>query len=152
MKSPLKIIKEGIIKNNLTMILDGYNALTGENLSVKLKPKVKPLIVEELDSIPESEDQNEEHNSPRVTQRRQLELHKFNNTFVDNGKEYKNNSWDQKYKIKKVTPRRSPAKKYSVNCDKCKKSFKIYAKYLPPKFDKDDISGYVCNNCISKPI
>lgn len=36
--SPLQELKEGIVQQNWTKVLQGYNSLTGENLAIKLEP------------------------------------------------------------------------------------------------------------------
>ena len=152
--SPLQMIRKGILNNDLKGIIDGYNILSGESLSIKNKKLKKQEIISDQDIVQDENIKTDiildaEEVKNNLGRKIGLQLHSFKNTFVDDGK-FAKNRFDKKYKIKKVTQRRPPAKKFDVTCNKCHKNFKVYAKYLPVKFDKDDESSYTCNNCIPK--
>ena len=124
--SPLELIKNGVINNDMGLVINGYEALTGEKLKenkVKVKIDLKSgwvnKFVDDLNLFPPSKKDKE------IAKK----LGKFRKT---------------------KGMKRPPAKKVKAVCNTCKRSYEIYEKYLPPKFDKEDESSYICNRCIPK--
>tara|TARA_R100001082_G_scaffold102614_1_gene72858 strand:+ start:2908 stop:3363 length:456 start_codon:yes stop_codon:yes gene_type:complete len=149
--SPLELIKNGIIENDLEKIAQGYNALTGENIS--------PITTDEpvrRTSNPESTESDEV--SPSVPLRSEIEdftikrnslpagkygrketIQVGENQFVDDGSE----AVGKEFETPDIapTPRRKPVQMVEVVCHACGKKEEINPAYKTGNYHR-------CARCV----
>ena len=150
--SPLELIKNGILENDFQKVIQGYEALTGEDLS-SIREEDPTTSREESTS-----DQSEEVRRPQVpvrsseldftVQRDELPNGKFGrkesiqvgaNQFVDDGSESQGKEFDTP-KVE-PTPRRSPVKMIEVVCNACGAKEEINPKYKTGSYHR-------CGKCV----
>ena len=149
--SPLELIKNGIIENDLEKIAQGYNALTGENIS--------PITTDEpvrRTSNPESTESDEV--SPPVPLRSEIEdftikrnslpagkygrketIQVGENQFVDDGSE----AVGKEFETPDIAPppRRKPVQMVEVVCHACGKKEEINPAYKTGNYHR-------CARCV----
>ena len=149
--SPLELIKNGIIENDLEKIAQGYNALTGENIS--------PITTDEpVRRTAESESTGSDEVSPSVPVRSEIEdftikrdtlpagkygrketIQVGENQFVDDGSE----AIGKEFETPDIapTPRRKPVKMVEVVCNTCGKKEEINPAYKTGTYHR-------CSRCV----
>lgn len=168
--TPLELIKQGILQGNLTLVEDGYTALTGETITKKITkaqpiPRMDPMpydLEEEVEqAIEDPDDQfrvqiRSEHKQhtrelddgtvQTEARREQVDLSKIGafNMFEDDGsEEVENRKGDKGLYVKELEPRRKEVKKVTAICVDCQKTFKV----LPIH----QLEGsFTCTKCINK--
>ena len=137
--SPLELIKNGIIENDLEKIAQGYNALTGENIS-------STTTDEPVRRTAEPESAKSDEVSPSVPLRSEIEdftmkrsalpagkygrketIQVGENQFVDDGSE----AVGKEFETPDIapTPRRKPVQMIEVTCHACGKKEEINPAY-----------------------
>lgn len=155
MTSPLQQIKKGILENNISLIKDGYELLTGEVIDLSNKKtldKTKKTRGRPKKNIDDKKniDNKEKENYEDVEsfldeiddEVRSSKDIKFTGRFVDFGTRD-----DESNKI--IYPRqrarsRPPARKVKQKCDDCGRIDE-----LPPALARNDML-YYCNKCSRK--
>lgn len=121
-KSPISLLRDGIIKEDFTLVKEAYQLLTGEAIDISDKKKRK-LPKGGSSTVPA----------------------KHHNLFTDNGTEcVEDKEFDKKYPLSVSKRRKSRLVK--VNCRKCGNSDEVPV-YLAPTSIGDENSSYVCDNC-----
>jgi len=149
--SPLELIKNGIIENDLEKIVQGYNALTGEDIS-------PVTTVEPTRRTAEPEDTGSEEVSSPVRVRSEVEdftmkrdslpagkygrkerIQVGENQFVDDGSE----STGKEFETPEIapTPRRKPVQMIEVVCHACGKKEEINPAYKTGSYHR-------CARCV----
>ena len=144
--NPIDKIKSGIQKNNMLLVSEGFQDLTGEKVTTE--DDQEEVLTEEAstedeeDSFITSTRSSESNKKSRVARPQPLDIRDRENTFVDDGPEASEDSEiDKKLAVKPPVERtRKAFKKVSVVCVSCKKTLKIH-----PSLSRD---GYKCDNCI----
>jgi len=149
--SPLELIKNGIIENDLEKIAQGYNALTGENISPittdePARRTAKPESTESDEvspSVPlrsEIEDFTIKRNSlPAGKYGRKETIQVGENQFVDDGSE----AVGKEFETPDIapTPRRKPIQMVEVVCHACGKKEEINPAYKTGNYHR-------CARCV----
>jgi hypothetical protein len=149
--SPLELIKNGIIENDLEKIAQGYNALTGENISpittdepVRRTAKPESTESDEVSSsVPlrsEIEDFTIKRNSlPAGKYGRKETIQVGENQFVDDGSE----AVGKEFETPDIapTPRRKPVQMVEVVCHACGKKEEINPAYKTGSYHR-------CARCV----
>ncbi len=149
--SPLELIKNGIIENDLEKIAQGYNALTGENISPittdePTRRTAKPESTESDEvspSVPlrsEIEDFTIKRNSlPAGKYGRKETIQVGENQFVDDGSE----AVGKEFETPDIapTPRRKPVQMVEVVCHACGKKEEINPAYKTGSYHR-------CARCV----
>ena len=153
--SPLELIKNGIIENDLEKIAQGYNALTGEDISpvTKSEPTREPASRTtkpkdtESDEMPSSvrmrseiEDFTMKRDSlPAGKYGRKETIQVGENQFVDDGSE----ATGEEFKTPEVnpTPRRKPIQMLEVICNSCGRKEEINPAYKTGSYHR-------CSRCV----
>jgi len=149
--SPLELIKNGIIENDLEKIAQGYNALTGENIS--------PITTDEpARRTAEPESAGSDEVSPSVPVRSEIEdftvkrnklpagkhgrkesIQVGENKFVDDRTEAVGEEFDTP--DVSLTPRRPPVKMVEVICNACGRKEEINPAYKTGSYHR-------CSRCV----
>ena len=145
MNNPLQKIKQGILENNMDVVAEGYEQMTGESLAVakdtveSFHPEEKPAPLSELEdfTMPKKEgaiktgrSQGEAINTTQRT-----------NSFVDDGTEHKD--LENSTPAVKLTERaRTPFRKIDQVCQRCSKKVSVH-----PAHKRE---YYICDDCIRK--
>ena len=124
--SPLELIKKGILENDLEKVAQGYNALTGEQISTsgttdsettesnsepeQVSPSM-PVRSADLDFTTPAKKQ------PKSSHGKKEKVVAGENKFVDDGSEFKGEEFETP--DLQLTPRRSPAQLVEVKCHGC---------------------------------
>ena len=153
--SPLELIKNGIIENDLEKIAQGYNALTGEDISpiTTSEPTREPA---RRTAKPEDTESDEVSSSVRVRseiedftmKRDSLPAGKYGrketiqvgeNQFVDDGSE----ATGKEFETPDIapTPRRKPVQMVEVVCHACGKKEEINPAYKTGSYHR-------CARCV----
>jgi hypothetical protein len=148
--NPIDKIKSGIESNDMRLVSEGFEDLTGE----KVSPTHEEIVIEEevpreepddnfITSTRSSESSEPEGNS-RIARAEPITLEERENTFVDDGSEAPEDfEIDKKLAIKAPVERKRKAfKKVSIICVLCKKDFEIH-----PTLVREN---YKCDNCITR--
>lgn len=169
--TPLELIKQGILKGDLTLVEDGYIALTGETVTKKVVAKAKPIpklepmpydLEEETDEEVEDPDDQfrvqirDEHKQhtrelddgtvQTEARREAVDLSKIGafNMFSDDGEDdIDNREGDKGLYVKKPEPRRKKVKKVTAKCVDCLKTFKVL-----PIHQME--GSFTCTKCINR--
>lgn len=150
--SPLELIKNGIIENDLEKIAQGYNALTGENIS--------PITADEPAGETAGSEDTGSDKMPSSSVRVRSEIEDFaikrddlpagkhgrkepikvgENQFVDDGSE----ATGKEFETPDIapTPRRKPVKMVEVVCNTCGKKEEINPAYKAGTYHR-------CSRCV----
>ena len=153
MPTPLDNIKKGIISNDMSMVMRGYKALTGEDLSAKVlkeKPKKAPtkprkparaVKVKEPETELELEDLEEAPAMSRKANLQSVRLSK-QNKFKDNRKDAAEDRKIDKLIGHGKRSKRPAPKEVTVNCDECGQECRFLETELVPG------SSATCNKCL----
>jgi|TARA_B100000131_G_C17872191_1_gene514671 hypothetical protein len=153
--SPLELIKNGIIENDLEKIAQGYNALTGESISPTTTDEP---VREPVTGTTESEDTESNKVSSPMRMRSEIEdfaikrdnlpvgkygrketIQVGENQFVDDGTE----AVGKEFETPKIapTPRRKPVKMIEVVCHACGKKEEVNPAYKTGNYHR-------CARCV----
>tara|TARA_R110002051_G_scaffold312484_1_gene387702 strand:+ start:332 stop:826 length:495 start_codon:yes stop_codon:yes gene_type:complete len=160
--TPIEKIKEGILSNDMEQIVQGFMALTGEEIRPEGDPNPGPAkkseepkperaaeetVQPESQTLPNAPSKNldfsvkpkdREANGRRTAKTEKIVIGE--NQFVDDGVEDK----DIVTPDVPLTPRnRVPSKTIKVACHICNKAYEISAQLLQGQF-------YRCDNCVGK--
>tara|TARA_R110000751_G_scaffold276860_2_gene378072 strand:- start:5012 stop:5422 length:411 start_codon:yes stop_codon:yes gene_type:complete len=134
--SPLELIKNGILENDLEKVIQGYALLTGEEVRPREADKVQPQVPvrsSELDfTIKRGDTAAGEHG-------RKEPIQVGENQFVDDGLE----ATGEEFKTPEVnlTPRRKPIQMVEVTCNSCGSKEEINPAYKTGTYHR-------CSRCV----
>jgi len=150
--SPLEMIKNGLLNNDLKEIAQGYNALTGESISIGGEepiaempetPRSQPYAETEQPPVQVRSSDLDFSVKPREEQKtkygRRQSIQVGENKFVDNGTEAKGAEFETP--DVPLTPRRSPVKMVEVTCHNCGKKEEINPRYKVGTYHR-------CSECL----
>ena len=144
--NPIDKIKSGIESNDMELVSEGFEDLTGEKVSTVHEEVVieEEASQEESDEFITSTRSLEPRKNSRIARAESLTMGERENTFVDNGSEASEDlEIDKKLAIKAPVERKRKAfKKISITCASCKKDFEIH-----PTLVREN---YKCDNCITR--
>lgn len=148
--SPLELIKKGILENDLEKVAQGYNALTGEQISTNGTADSEPA---ESNSEPEQVSPSMPVRSadldfttpakkqPKSSHGKKEKVVAGENQFVDDGSEFKGEEFETP--DLQLTPRRSPAQLVEVKCHVCGQAETINPAYKVGTFHR-------CGRCLGQ--
>ena len=150
--SPLEMIKNGLLNNDLKEIAQGYNALTGESISIGGEepiaempeaPRSQPHAETEQPPVQVRSSDLDFSVKPREEQQtkygRRQSIQVGENKFVDNGTEAKGAEFETP--DVPLTPRRSPVQMVEVTCHNCGKKEEINPRYKVGTYHR-------CSECL----
>lgn len=146
--NPIDKIKSGIQKNNMILVSEGFQDLTGEKVIAEDEQEVteaeKVPKEDTEDSFITSTRSSEPNGKSRIARSEPLDIADRENTFVDDGTEaLEDTEVDKKLAVKPPVERtRRIFKKISVTCVSCNKNFEIH-----PTLVREN---YKCDNCITR--
>ena len=148
--NPIDKIKFGIESNDMGVVSEGFEDLTGEKVSTAQEETVveKEAPQGEPDdnfiTSTRSSESSESGENSRIARAEPLSIGERENTFVDDGSEASEDfEIDKKLAIKApVERKRKGFKKVSIRCVSCKKDFEIH-----PTLSREN---YKCDNCITR--
>ena len=146
--TPLEKIKEGILTNDMEEIVQGFMALTGEEIRPEGDPNpgpakkprteeaVQPPVQVRAKDLDFSTKQNVPKGKKRVASKEPVKAGA--NTFVDDGEEHSDVTTPEF----KPTPRqREPSQTVNVKCHVCEKDYEVSPVLAQGEF-------YRCDNCV----
>tara|TARA_R110002020_G_scaffold5117_25_gene21749 strand:- start:4960 stop:5418 length:459 start_codon:yes stop_codon:yes gene_type:complete len=150
--SPLDLIRNGIVENDMEQIIEGFNLLTGEELGIGPKWTEDPVPTEDTASRESDEvrtkvpvrsselDFTVKRDSPDAGQYgRKESIQVGENQFVDDGSE----ATGEEFKTPEVnpTPRRKPIQMLEVICNSCGRKEEINPAYKTGSYHR-------CDKCV----
>jgi|TARA_B110001454_G_C12603402_1_gene385503 hypothetical protein len=143
--NPIDKIKSGIQKNNMILVSEGFEDLTGEKVIAEDEQEVVETEKEDAgDSFITSTRSSETSGKSRIARSEPLDITDRENTFVDDGTEAsEDTAVDKKLAVKPPVERtRRIFKRISTTCVSCNKNFEIH-----PTLVREN---YKCDNCITR--
>ena len=150
MATPLETIKQGIINNDITMVLDGYNRITGEMLAIPNPQRQR----QQPDYYDDAQDRRQQSQDTEIKQKIAARAEPFIpkkriNLFADESNDtlpdYSESDRlaDIAAKTKKPAPRREPYVPVSINCGSCGKRFNVNPIFVTN-------GEYSCDRCSNR--
>jgi len=146
--NPLQKIRQGILENNMSLVIDGYASMTGEDLSVKEKvvkkrgrPKKTPVSKTPKAKPVENFYQEKVGGGEARFDR---------NTWVDDGSLHREplTEIEKKIqdKIQSNIPKKPPYKTINVECYKCNRKYDVNPAYTTRNSSGE--TNYICERCL----